>query len=124
VRLEGGLGLAILIALATWGGIEVDGTQARRHPVEKLKTARTADVPASSSNSGYRRWADVDCGEMVAEHRASEAAIVSTPASPCCPSILAGRLSFQRRLLAPTDRDADPREALADRIEATPRPVG
>ena len=53
-----GLGLAILIALATWGGIEGYGSLQRRHLVESLKTANTTGVPALIEQlRSYRRWA-------------------------------------------------------------------
>ncbi len=59
-RVQGlrGLGLAILISLATWGGIEGYGTLRASALVEKLETASTADVPAVIEQlRSYRRWA-------------------------------------------------------------------
>jgi eukaryotic-like serine/threonine-protein kinase len=54
-----GLGLAFLVALATWGGIETYGSLRAAHLVESLKTTSTTDVPAIIKQiGGYRRWAD------------------------------------------------------------------
>ena len=54
-----GLGLAVLIALVTWGGVEGYGTVRASSLVESLKTASTADVePIIKQLSGYRRWAN------------------------------------------------------------------
>ena len=53
-----GLGLAILIALATWGAIEGYGTLRAAALVESLKTANNRDVPALIEQlRSYRRWA-------------------------------------------------------------------
>ncbi len=53
------LGLAVLIAIATWGAIEGYATVRAAALVESLKTANTADVPAVIKQlAGYRRWAD------------------------------------------------------------------
>ena len=54
-----GLGLAVLIALVSWGGIEGYGTQRASALVESLQRVGTPDVPAIVKQvSGYRRWAD------------------------------------------------------------------
>ncbi len=53
-----GLGLAILLALTTWGGIEVYGNLRASALVESLKTANTTGVPALIEQlRSYRRWA-------------------------------------------------------------------
>ena len=53
-----GLGLAVLIALGTWGGIEVYGILRAEEKVESLKTTSMADVPAIIEQlKAYRRWA-------------------------------------------------------------------
>ena len=53
------LGLAALIALLTWGGIEGYVTLRASSLVESLRTASTEDVPSIVRQlSGYRRWAD------------------------------------------------------------------
>ena len=53
-----GLGLAVLIALVTWGGVEGYGTVRASSLVESLKTASTADVePIIEQLFAYRRWA-------------------------------------------------------------------
>ncbi|MFI5460669.1 MAG: SUMF1/EgtB/PvdO family nonheme iron enzyme [Isosphaerales bacterium] len=53
-----GLGLAVLIALATWGGIEGYGNLRAAGLVESLKTADTTRVPALIDQlRSYRRWA-------------------------------------------------------------------
>ncbi|MFI5387152.1 MAG: protein kinase, partial [Fimbriimonadales bacterium] len=59
-RLHGlrGLGLLLLIALVTWGGIEVYGNLRAAALVESLKTASTTRVPALIEQlRSYRRWA-------------------------------------------------------------------
>ena len=54
-----GLGLAILAALATWGGMEAYGHLRSASLVESLRTASTADVPSIIHQiASYRRWAD------------------------------------------------------------------
>jgi len=53
-----GLGLAALLALGTWGGIEAYGNLRSRALVESLQTASTADVPTIIKQlAGYRGWA-------------------------------------------------------------------
>ena len=53
------LGVAALIALLTWGGIEGYGTLRASSEVESLRTANTTDVPAIVRLlTGYRRWAN------------------------------------------------------------------
>jgi formylglycine-generating enzyme required for sulfatase activity/tetratricopeptide (TPR) repeat protein len=53
-----GLGLAVLIALASWGGIEGYGSLRASALVESLKTASTTRVPALIEQlRSYRRWA-------------------------------------------------------------------
>jgi hypothetical protein len=53
-----GLGLAILMALVTWGGIEGYGSLRASGLVESLRTASTARVPALIGQlQGYRQWA-------------------------------------------------------------------
>ena len=53
------LGVATLIALLTWGGIEGYGRLRASKLVESLQTASTADVPAIIRQlQGYRRWAN------------------------------------------------------------------
>ena len=54
-----GLGVAVLIALVTWGGVEGYGTVRASSLVESLKAASTADVePIIKQLLGYRRWAN------------------------------------------------------------------
>jgi formylglycine-generating enzyme required for sulfatase activity len=54
-----GIGLAILIALASWAGMEAYGHLRSAALVEALRTASTADVPPLIEQiSRYRRWAD------------------------------------------------------------------
>jgi eukaryotic-like serine/threonine-protein kinase len=51
------IGLAILIAVATWGGIEGYGNLRAAALVDSLKTASTTRVPAIIEQlQGYRRW--------------------------------------------------------------------
>ena len=52
------LGLAVLIALVIWGGVEGYGAVRASSLVESLKTASTTDVePIITQLVGYRRWA-------------------------------------------------------------------
>jgi formylglycine-generating enzyme required for sulfatase activity len=54
-----GLGLAVLIALVSWGGMEGYGRLRASALVESLQRVGTPDVPAIVKQfSGYRRWAD------------------------------------------------------------------
>ena len=81
--------------------------------VESLKTAGTADVPAIIEQlAAYRRWADPRLGGMLRDADARRAAIISTPASPCCRSIPAGRLPRTTACSSPRRRAADPRGGL------------
>jgi formylglycine-generating enzyme required for sulfatase activity len=53
------LGLAVLLALTTWGGIEVYGNLRAAGLVESLRAAGTTDAPPVIKQlAGYRRWAD------------------------------------------------------------------
>ena len=63
-----GLGLAVLIALVTWGGVEGYGTVRASSLVESLKTASTADVePIIKQLLGYRHWANPRLVRMLGE---------------------------------------------------------
>jgi formylglycine-generating enzyme required for sulfatase activity/tetratricopeptide (TPR) repeat protein len=54
-----GMGLAVLIALTSWGGMEAYGHLQSTALVESLRTASTAEVPPLIQQiSGYRRWAN------------------------------------------------------------------
>ena len=60
------LGLAALIALLTWGGIEGYGTLRASSLVESLRTASTEDVPSIVRQlNGYRRWANAQLKSLV-----------------------------------------------------------
>ena len=60
------LGLAALIALLTWGGIEGYGTLRASSLVESLRTASTEDVPSILRQlNGYRRWANARLKSLV-----------------------------------------------------------
>ncbi len=53
-----GLGLAILIALVSWGSLEGYGSLQAAHLIDSLKTANIRDVPARIEQlRTYRRWA-------------------------------------------------------------------
>jgi formylglycine-generating enzyme required for sulfatase activity/tetratricopeptide (TPR) repeat protein len=53
------MALAVLIALASWGGVEAYGHLRSAALVESLRTASTADVPPLIQQmSRYRRWAN------------------------------------------------------------------
>jgi formylglycine-generating enzyme required for sulfatase activity len=63
-----GLGLAILIALTTWGGIESYGNLQASALVGSLKSAGTAEVlPIVKDLSVYRRWAVLRLTRMLQE---------------------------------------------------------
>ncbi len=63
-----GLGLAVLIALVTWAGVEGYGTVRASSLVESLKTASTADVePIIKHLSAYRRWAKAPLVRLLGE---------------------------------------------------------
>ena len=87
-RMHGLIGLAAvsLIALATWGVIEAQGSLRATGIVASLKTARTADVPSIIKQlSGYRRWADPPLRRLLKESDPAVAASISTRAWPCSP---------------------------------------
>ena len=66
------LGLAALIALLTWGGIEVNGGVRASALVESLKSASTVDVsPVIKQLSGYRRWANPRLVRLLGESEKS-----------------------------------------------------
>jgi serine/threonine protein kinase/formylglycine-generating enzyme required for sulfatase activity len=61
-----GIGVAVLIALASWAGMEAYGHVRSAALVESLRTARTAEVPALVRRiSGYRRWANPRLVELL-----------------------------------------------------------
>ena len=63
-----GVGLAILIALATWGGVAGYGILRADALVDSLKTAGTADVPPIIKQlSEHRRWAVPRLRRLVAD---------------------------------------------------------
>ena len=67
-----GLGLAVLIALVSWGGMEAYGHLRSAALVESLRTASTAEVPPLIRQiSGYRRWADPRLIHLLEETRDS-----------------------------------------------------
>jgi formylglycine-generating enzyme required for sulfatase activity len=69
------LGLALLIALGTWGGIEVYGQLHSAELVAPLETASTAEVPRIIERIGrYRRWADPRLVRMIGETEPSSRA--------------------------------------------------
>ena len=66
------LGLAILIALITWGGMEGYGRLRASALVESLQSCVTSDVPAIVKElSGYRRWADPTVSDVGTRNRRS-----------------------------------------------------
>jgi formylglycine-generating enzyme required for sulfatase activity len=69
------LGLAILIALGTWGGIEAYGQLHSAELVTSLETAGTAEVPRIIERMArYRRWTDPRLVRMIAESEPSNRA--------------------------------------------------
>ena len=60
------LGVATLIALLTWGGLETYGNFQASALVDSLRTADTSGVPAIIERVvGYRRWADSQLRSLV-----------------------------------------------------------
>ena len=69
------LGLAVLIALLSWGGLETYGQLHAAGLVESLETAATEDVPRIIDRiAGYRRWARPRLVQMLAKHDLSSRA--------------------------------------------------
>ena len=96
-----GLGLAILIALVTWGGIEGYGTLRAAALVESLKTANTTDVPASIEQlRSYRRWAGRPLAGLLASTR--ERPRSASPRQPGPPRLVARRPTAGRLSLRPS----------------------
>ena len=85
-----GLGLAILIALVSWGALEGYGSLQAAHLVDSLRTANIRDVPARIEQlRAYRRWAGRPLAAVAGEHRERPAINISGPAwpaSPCGPA--------------------------------------
>ena len=77
-----GLGLAALIALLTWGGIEGYGTLRASSLVESLRSASTEDVPDIVKNlSGYYRWARRPLSDLLSSTQGTKQP--SSPRQPC-----------------------------------------
>jgi serine/threonine protein kinase/formylglycine-generating enzyme required for sulfatase activity/tetratricopeptide (TPR) repeat protein len=93
-----GMVLAVLIALASWGGIEAYGHMRSAALVESLRTASTADVPGLIRQlSGYRRWADPRLVQLLEEKEDSgrehlHASLALLPSDPTQVSTLYRRL--------------------------------
>ncbi len=94
-------GLAVLLALGTWAGVEAYGHLHSAELVQSLETAGTADVPRIIERIGpYRRWANSRLVRMVRETEPS------------------GRAHLHARLaLLPDEAQIDP---LYDRLIAAP----
>ena len=89
-----GLGLAVLIALVSWGGMEGYGRLRASALVESLESCVTSDVPAIVKElSGYRRWADPQLVRVAQELRVRhkkptlKGGTICMPALPFSPSI-------------------------------------
>ena len=76
--------LAILIAVVTWGGVEGYGTVRASSLVESLKTASTADVNRSSSNSQATAAGPTAGWSVCSGNLKKRAGITSTPVSHSC----------------------------------------
>ena len=89
VQASRGLGLAILLALATWGGIEGYGTLRAAALVESLKPANTTGVPALIEQlRSYRRWAGRPLTGLLSrtKHDSVNISVPAWQASPCGPT--------------------------------------
>ena len=109
------LGVAALIALLTWGGIEGYGTLRSSYLVDSLRTASTTDVPGIVRQlDGYRRWANPRLQPLA--QIADESSREKLHASLALLPVDSSQLPFlEKRLL-----DATPTELLVIRYALKP----
>jgi tetratricopeptide (TPR) repeat protein len=104
------LGLIVLVALVTWGGIEGYGTLRASALVESLRKVSTPDAPAIVEQlSGYRRWADPRLVRSVQSHDDREhlhASLALLPVDPTQVDYLYNRLLQSTPSEVPVLRDA------------------
>src|SRR5208337_4733829 len=107
-----GLGLAVLIALVSWGGMEGYGRLRASALVESLQSCVTSDVPAIVKQlSGYRRWADpqlvrVAQGTDAQSREHLHASLALLPVDPSQVDYLFNRLLSATENQLPVLRDA------------------
>jgi formylglycine-generating enzyme required for sulfatase activity len=107
-----GLGLAVLFALVSWGGMEGYGRLRASALVESLQSCVTSDVPAIVKQlSGYRRWADpqlvrVAQGTDAQSREHLHASLALLPVDPSQVDYLFNRLLSARENELPVLRDA------------------
>ena len=91
-------GLAVLLALTTWAGIEGYGNLRAAGLVESLRAAGTTDVPPLIKQlAGYRRWADRRLRRMLRDSDESDrdhlhASLALLPVDPAQADYLGKRL--------------------------------
>jgi formylglycine-generating enzyme required for sulfatase activity/tetratricopeptide (TPR) repeat protein len=117
------MALAVLIALASWGGLEAYGHLRSAALVESLRTAGTADVPPLISQiSRYRRWANPrlvqllnDTADTSREHLHASLALIPGDATQV-------NILYDRLLKAPASEMLVLRDALEPyRSELVPK---
>src|SRR5262249_25485240 len=107
-----GMGLAGLIALGSWGGMEAYGHLQSAALVESLRTASTAEVPPLIQQiSGYRRWANPRLVHLLEETQDSSrehlhASLALLPGDSSQINTLYGRLITASPADLPVLRDA------------------
>ncbi|HWT81582.1 MAG TPA: serine/threonine protein kinase, partial [Candidatus Methylomirabilis sp.] len=107
-----GLGLAVLIALVSWGGMEGYGGLRASALVESLQSCVTSDAPAIVKQlSGYRRWADpqlvrVAQGTDAQSREHLHASLALLPVDPSQVDYLFNRLLSATENELPVLRDA------------------
>jgi hypothetical protein len=119
-----GIGLAVLIALLSWGVIEAYGHLRSAALVESLRTASTAEVPPLIQQiSGYRRWANPRLVHLLEQTQDSSrehlhASLALLPGDSSQINTLYGRLITASPADLPVLRDAvgPYRSALAPRL--------
>jgi eukaryotic-like serine/threonine-protein kinase len=91
-------GLAILLALTTWAGVEVHGNLRAAGLMQSLQAAGTTDAPAVIKQlAGYRRWADWRLRRMLRDSNESSrdrlhASLALLPVDPAQADYLRNRL--------------------------------
>ena len=85
-----GLGLAILIALVSWGSLEGYGSLQAAHLIDSLRTANIRDVPARIEQlRTYRRWAGRPLAGLLASTENDPRS--ASPGQPGPPRLVARR---------------------------------
>ncbi len=111
------LGLAVLVSLFTWAGIEGYDNLRASSLVESLKTASTADVePIIKQLSRYRRWAKPRLVHLLGESEKTSrdhlhASLALLPVDAAQGDYLFGRLLNADPFELPGDLEAHARES-------------